>query len=177
MRLFRRTSLLFFRHDCVPVTVTTGEIVYRLVGEAEFPWEAHSFQRHRATYRRRFAEGGTAFIGYKDTEIVIHAWLVAGMLRIDELAMDWRIPEQVVAVYDVVTIPAWRGQGIYTEALRRLPGLLEGDVRYLWIYADKENTASLRGIRKAQYSPIGMITARRFAGMTFRSGIVQGVNA
>lgn len=177
MRLFRRTCLLFFRHDCVPVTVTSGEITYRLVGEDDFPWNTHPLQQHLETYRRRFAEGEIALLGYKDTDIVINAWLVAGMLRIDELAMEWRIPEQAVAIYDVVTMPAWRGQGIYPEALRRLAGLFDGDVRHLWIYADQKNSASLRGIHKAQYSPVGMITAWRIAGMTFRSGTVQGVNA
>jgi GNAT superfamily N-acetyltransferase len=177
MRLLQSNRILFFRRDCVPVTVMTGETDFRLVGGNEFPWETHPLRQHDATYRRRFVTGGRALVGYRDSDIVITAWLANGTLRIDELAFDWHLPDAALAVYDVVTMPAWRGQGIYTAALRHLSSLLADNARELWIYADQRNTASLRGIRRAQFSTAGIITVRRVAGITIRSGRIQGVNA
>jgi hypothetical protein len=133
---------------------------------------------HSSVYRQRFAEGGQALIGSNGSEIVFSAWVQRKNLCIDELAWRWSIPESDAVVFDVVTMDGWRGRGIYPEALRRLGGLLaEQGVHHLWIYAEEENGASLRGIEKAQFEYHGTIEACRIAGLTLRRGKVEGVNA
>ncbi len=177
MTIYAHHRLRFFRRSCEPVVVLTGEIEYRLVGSDDFPWDTHPMTEHAAVYRQRFAEGGEALIGSTSGEIVFSAWVQRMAVRIDEIAWLWRLPDLSATVYDVATMPAWRGRGVYPEALRRCSGLLADEgVRYLWIYAEEDNAASLRGIEKALFEYRGSVEAHRLFGYAFRRGVVEGVN-
>jgi RimJ/RimL family protein N-acetyltransferase len=160
------------------VVLLSGEVSYELVDADGFPWQRHPSSQHFTVYNERLRDGGEALIGRVGEEIVFTAWVVKHRLRIDEIAWTWTLAEPDAVAYDVITEPAWRGRGIYPEALRLLSGLLaETGTRYLWIYAEEENTASIRGIVKAQFEYRGCIEARRLMGAVMRSGRVEGVNA
>ncbi|MFZ1731197.1 MAG: hypothetical protein WBQ23_01730 [Bacteroidota bacterium] len=176
--MLAKNRLRFYRQLCAPVIVLSGEIEYRLTEAEDFPWESQPMPQHNAVYRQRFADGEQALIGSSGGEIVFIAWVERKSLRIDELAWRWNLQDAEAVVYDVVTMDAWRGRGIYPAALRRLCGLLAEDgIRHLWIYAEEENSSSLRGIEKALFEYRGSITAKKIFGMTLRQGTVKGVNA
>ncbi|MBE0645171.1 MAG: hypothetical protein IH600_13900 [Bacteroidetes bacterium] len=178
MRIFAHYQLRFYRRICEPVLVLSGEIEYRLVDSTAFPWDKNPRPGNINVYRQRFADGGVAFIGRSGEEVVFSAWLQRSRLRIDELSWTWNLPHTDAVVYDVETMDAWRGRGIYPEALRRLSGLLADEgLRYIWIYAEAGNTASLRGIEKAFFDFRGSLSALHVIGLTFRRGTVEGVNA
>lgn len=178
MKLLAFHRLRFYRRICAPVVLLSGEVSYELVDADRFPWQRHPSSQHFTVYRERLRDGGVALIGRVGEEIVFTAWVAKHRLRIDEIAWTWTLAEPDAVAYDVVTEPAWRGRGIYPEALRLLSGLLaESGTRHLWIYAEEENAASIRGIVKAQFEYRGSIEARRLAGAVLRSGRVEGVNA
>jgi RimJ/RimL family protein N-acetyltransferase len=178
MRLFRAHTLRFYRRGCHPVVLLTGDVSWHTVCAADFPWETHPLKEFTGQYRARLADGARALIGTQSGGIVFSAWIASARLHIDELRFTWTIPDGDAVVYDCVTMPDARGRGIYPEALRRLSGMLaEEGVRHLWIYADADNAASLRGIKKADFEYRGSITARIFPGWTCSSGTVKGVNA
>ena len=175
--LFGHSHLRFYRRNIIPVVLLNGDVTYRLADAASFPWDRHPGHAHAAAYRKRFEEGGRALIGTVDGELVFTAWIARHRLRVDELAWTWRIAPADAVVYDVVTTEAWRGRGIYPEALRRLAGLLaEEGLRFLWIYAERTNAASIRGIEKAQFAYRGDIACLHLAGVALRRGRVERVN-
>ena len=175
-----RHRLQFFHRRCAPESPRpVANIVFGLVDERHFPWDRHASTGHFPAYRGRFRDGGRCMIGIADDTVVFTAWIACRSLRIDELRRDWRIPEASAVVYDVVTIPAWRGKGVYPEALRRIAGALSGEgIRDMWIYAEAENTASRRGILKAGFVPRGEVSCVGFAGFSFgraMSGNIPGL--
>lgn len=178
MKQFGAHTLRFYRRSCHPVVLLTGDVSYHLVDAAEFPWETHPLKEFTGQYRARFSEDARALIGTQDGRIVFSAWIASARLHIDELRFTWDIPDGDAVAYDCVTMPEARGRGIYPEALRRLSGMLaEEGIRHLWIYAEADNAASLRGIEKADFEYHGSIRARILPGWTRRSGTVKGVNA
>jgi RimJ/RimL family protein N-acetyltransferase len=178
MKLYAHNLLRFYSRLCTQEVKTSGEIEYCLMSAEQFPWDTQPMPEHASVFRRRFTEGGEVLTGSNGDEIVFTAWIQRGKIRIDELALQWIIPANDAVVYDVVTQAEWRGRGIYPEALRRLSGLLaEQGINQLWIYAEEENTASMRGIEKARFEYRGTLEARRIAGLVLRRGRVEGVNA
>lgn len=177
MSLLKQHTLRFFRQTCFPVTLLTGEIAFTLCDAEDFPWDAHPLQEFHEQYRTRFAEDTRAFVGRSCDTVVFSCWVQQHRLSIDELRWEWQLGSAEAVAFDVVTMPEWRGKGIYPDALRRLCGVLaEEGVRHLWIYAEEDNAASLRGIRKAGFEEHGVISATHLAGLTRRSGVVKGVN-
>ncbi len=178
MKLFGTHTLRFYRRSCHPVVLLTGDVIYRIHDADDFPWDTHPYKEFSRQYRARFADGARALIGTQSGCIVFSAWIASVRLRIDELRFDWRLPEGDSVIYDCVTMPDARGRGIYPDALRRLSGMLaEEGGRRLWIYAEEDNPASLRGIEKADFEYHGSISIRILPGWTRRSGTVKGVNA
>jgi RimJ/RimL family protein N-acetyltransferase len=55
--------------------------------------------------------------------------------------------------------------------------LAEEGIRHLWIYVENCNTASRRGIEKADFEYHGNLSLLSVFGLTRRRGSVVGVNA
>jgi GNAT superfamily N-acetyltransferase len=176
--IIKKHTLQFYRQTCFPVTLLTSDITFRFFDEEDFPWKSHPLREFAEQYRSRFSVGARAFIGLADDTVVYSSWVQPQALVIDELRWTWKLVPGDAVVYDVVTMPDWRGKGIYPDALRRLCGMLaEQGTRHLWIYAERENASSIQGIRKAGFEYHGEISALHLVGTTRRSGMVQGVNA
>ncbi|MBN1447002.1 MAG: hypothetical protein JXA28_03650 [Bacteroidetes bacterium] len=178
MTCCERHALRFYRRTCVPVTLLTGEVTFRLSDIHTFPWNSHPRQEHFDQYRQRFASGTRALIGMDGDRVAFTAWVETRCLRIDELRWTWQLASPDAVVFDVITEEAYRGHGLYPDALRRLSGLLaEEGFRSLWIYAEENNAASLRGIEKAMFEYHGSIRSTTMLGVTWRKGRIEGVNA
>lgn len=123
----------------------------------------------------RLVEGHAAVIGESDGTLTFIAWLAFGTLRIDELARTWQIPPRQAVLYDVRTMPEHRGRGLYPAALRWVQGALaEMHISRCWIYAERSNTASLRGIAKAGFTHVGSMRSLRIGNHALRLGHVEG---
>lgn len=171
MKLIERHSMDFYRSDCRMREAQSDNVRYTLISAEDFPWNRHPAAHHFATYRTRFQDGGRAMIGEIGGTVVFTAWLACRALRIDELRCTWQLPDGCAVVYDVVTEPAWRGRGIYPEALGRIgTALAKEGKRHFWIYAEADNASSRRGIIKAGFEKVGRIDACIVAGIAFRCG-------
>jgi GNAT superfamily N-acetyltransferase len=146
-----------------------------LSAHAQMPPLPQDVLQFRDIHALRFAEGHTAVIGERGAAVAFIAWLAAGRLRIDELALTWRIPPKHAVVYDVYTTPEHRGQGVYTDALAWIRAkLAEENIVRCWIYAEQSNRASIRGISKAGFAYAGSVRSLRFGKRAFRVGRVAG---
>jgi RimJ/RimL family protein N-acetyltransferase len=109
-------------------------------------------------YHRRFESGHLLLAAEDEGRGVFQAWVASGRLRIDELRRVWVIPERERVMYDVFTAPAYRGRGLYSNALRYLlssAAILHAE--RFWIYARSDNTASIRVIRRCGFTEAGTL--------------------
>jgi hypothetical protein len=150
-----------------------------IMEQERFPWDDFAGFPYLDQYSERFAIGHEALIGRVDGALAFHAWIARKTLWVAELDLDWNLPPGDACIYDVVTLPAFRGRGYYPSVLRRLaaqPGC-SGN-HGVWVFCEDANRASEHGIRKAGYVQRGALAAcwlrRR---VLFRSGRLAGVNA
>ena len=73
---------------------------------------------------------------------------------IGELGVEMRIAPNERYLWGLVTLPDWRGQGIYPVLIQAMLRQ-EADADRFWIGHDVGNDASARGILKAGFVPVG----------------------
>jgi GNAT superfamily N-acetyltransferase len=66
---------------------------------------------------------------------------------------------------DTLTLPAHRGRGLATLALRAAPALLAQPGRALWYVVDADNTPSRRAVESAGWTLAGRATRHRWGGI------------
>jgi RimJ/RimL family protein N-acetyltransferase len=79
-----------------------------------------------------------------------------------------------------ITLPQYRGMGLYPSALAQLAGALGAEgCRRLYLYVERENLASIRGVQKAGFRPVASCSAfslRRLRRARWRILPVRGVS-
>jgi RimJ/RimL family protein N-acetyltransferase len=92
-------------------------------------------------------------------------------MRISEVWTEVPMTDGRAHIYACYTDPDWRGQGIYPTVLGEICSHARSEgVREIWIFALKDNRASVSGILHAGFKPIG--SARRLVFLGRRLGPV-----
>ncbi len=122
--------------------------------------ESRILARHQAGHRLygAFLEGDP--VGY--------GWVARQAGGIEELDFAFDLPARHAYLWDFVTLPAWRGRGVYPHLLQAIVRQeLANGVERFWIGYEAQNEASGRGIRKAGFEVVGdLVVARgRVAGV------------
>jgi RimJ/RimL family protein N-acetyltransferase len=74
--------------------------------------------------------------------------------------------EREAEVKYALTLPRFRGRGLYPRTLKAICGYLAGrGYRRLFICVHKDNTASIRGIERAGFKRVGQIQLRKIMGL------------
>ena len=120
----------------------------------------------KAEIRRRLESGNRAVIGLVGGQLAAIGWSAAGQFEIGELGLDLQLPDGDRYLWDFVTLPEWRGQGIYPALLQSFI-VQESGVQRFWVGHDLDNVASRRGILKAGFQTVGEIYASEDTGPGF----------
>ena len=80
-------------------------------------------------------------------------WVAAGEAGIPELGVAFTLSPGDRYLWDFVTLPSWRGRGVYPALLRAI--LAQEGAERFWIGHDRGNAASARGIAKAGFREVG----------------------
>lgn len=117
--------------------------------------------------RLRYGSSGThLLVNYLDNRLIHAEWIVPAHKMKRRYPF---LPEDCHAVIACTTHPEFRGQGIYTEQLKKLRSTGISDNYLIW--ADENNRPSLRGIQRAggqeygrlvQVHAFGFVTSRLF---------------
>ena len=108
-----------------------------------------------AIVERRFAAGARCFAALVDGQIAAFGWVSRGSAWVGELERAFRLAPGEVYIWDCVTLPAYRGQRLYTALLSCMLATLRTEgVRRAWIGASLDNQSSMRGIGKAGFRPV-----------------------
>ena len=116
--------------------------------------------------QRRFQGGHDVYLAFLDEAPAGYGWLARRQGDIDELALSFRMPPGNAYLWDFVTLPDWRGRGVYPHLLQAIVRQ-EPAVERFWIGYAAGNEASGRGIRKAGFEEVGDLVVRggRVAGV------------
>ena len=104
---------------------------------------------------KRYQAGGQAFALWVENQIASYCWVSQGAEWIGEMETHFQMQTGEGYIWDCLTLPAFRKQGLYTALLGYMIQELhrEGITR-IWIGSNQENQASIRGFEKAGFQPI-----------------------
>ena len=97
----------------------------------------------------RLADANTAYVAYLHDEPAAYGWSGANHVGVANLI--WPIPSGSRGLWNFVTLPAFRGRGIYPLLLQAILRMEETVVEKFWIGHRIDNIASQRGIEKAGF--------------------------
>jgi GNAT acetyltransferase-like protein len=118
--------------------------------------------------RLRFDRRNTCYGFYLNENLATIGWSSDGYLELDR-GVVFPCPSEV-ALFDFMTLPEFRGHGIYTNALRYLiNNIPKSATRSVYIAVDPNNAASVRGIQRAGFSPLLCLSRRKILGVAFNS--------
>ena len=104
--------------------------------------------------RRR--AGNRPYLARLGGEPVALGWSTGTAVEIGELDLAFTLPPGNRYLWGFVTLPAWRGRGIYPRLLQAILRA-EGDEVRAWIGHEPHNDASARGILKAGFGCVGNV--------------------
>jgi hypothetical protein len=96
-------------------------------------------------------------------DAVGYGWVADAAAAIGELDLAFRLEPADRYLWDFVTLPAWRGRGLYPRLLQAILRA-EGGGRF-WIINAPENVASARGIARAGFVDVGSLAFARGGGV------------
>jgi GNAT superfamily N-acetyltransferase len=114
----------------------------------------------------RFRLGNRALAARIAGEPTGIGWSSAGEVAIGELGLRFDLPPGNRYLWDFVTLPEWRGRGIYPTLLQAFL-TCESDAERFWVGHDLDNVASARGITKAGFRTTGAVYDIPGAGPVF----------
>lgn len=109
-----------------------------------------------AEVRGRRHGGHQPYLGLMDGEPAAYGWAARAQAYVGEIDRTLTLDAASRYLWDFVTLPAWRGRGIYP---RLLQGMLAHEVgEQFWIIHAPENTSSAHGIIRAGFRPVGELS-------------------
>lgn len=102
--------------------------------------------------QRRFEEGNRCYLAYLDEEPVGYGWVATKVGEIKEAGLSWPLAPQDRHLWDFVTLPPYRGRGVYPHLLQAILKAESKQAEHFWIGHRGDNLASQRGIVKAGFN-------------------------
>jgi GNAT superfamily N-acetyltransferase len=106
--------------------------------------------------KARFADGHRAYVARLHGTPAAFGWVATRFATIGELGLTLRLPAAHGYLWNFVTLPEFRGRGIYPRLLQSIVDA-ESASEWLWIMHAPENRASGIGIAKAGFLPVAEV--------------------
>jgi ribosomal protein S18 acetylase RimI-like enzyme len=124
--------------------------------EVHHVWDA-SFMaalqdRQLADIERRIDGGNRAYVAWLNETAAAWGWVATRSADIGELGTTFTLPARERYLWNFVTLPAFRGLGIYPRLLEAIIEAESSDAERFWIAYAPENHASGVGIIRAGFS-------------------------
>ena len=111
--------------------------------------------RTREELARRLRDGHRAYVATLDGVPAAFGWVASRTASLGELGLTLRLRPDERYLWNFVTLPEYRGRGIYPRLLEAiLTRLRRQGARRLWIAYAPENHASAVGIRRAGFTHV-----------------------
>jgi GNAT superfamily N-acetyltransferase len=117
--------------------------------------------RTEAEIQQRISDGHRPYLAMINGQPAAYGWSAWERAEIGELGVRLELPDRERYLWDFMTLPDWRGRGIYPHMLQGIIRAEMADARRFWIGHDLDNVASARGIEKAGLPVIGEVWVRK----------------
>ena len=107
---------------------------------------------------RRFESGHRAYVAWRGDEPAAWGWVATSSAQIGELDSTFTVPAAQRYLWNFVTRPAHRGQGIYPRLLEEIVMAEGSEAERFWVAYAPENHASGAGIRKAGFVDLAALS-------------------
>jgi GNAT superfamily N-acetyltransferase len=118
-----------------------------------------------AEVQARLDAGHHIYIASLDAEPVSYGWVATLSASIGELPLEFALPTSDRYLWDFVTLPEWRGRGIYPRLLQEIIHQEGPAAQRFWIIYAPENGASGAGIGKAGFEQVSELSFLREQGI------------
>lgn len=108
--------------------------------------------------RARLDAGHRAYVARVEGEGAGWGWVATRSAAIGELGIQFTVPPSERYLWNFVTLPSFRGRGIYPRLLQHIVRMEASEAERFWIIHAPENRASGSGIRKAGFTPAGEVS-------------------
>lgn len=115
-------------------------------------------QRSESEIQARFEAGHRAYIATMNGAPAAWGWVATSAATIGELKASFSVSDKERYLWNFVTLPAFRGQGIYPRLLASIIDAEAADGERFWIAYAPENRASGAGIRKAGFALVAELS-------------------
>ncbi len=115
-------------------------------------------QRALPEIQARMDEGHRAYVATVHGAPAAWGWVATATASIGELRTSFTIARHDRYLWNFVTLPAFRGQGVYPRLLDAIVRMESTDGERFWIIYAPENHASGAGIRKAGFTVIAELS-------------------
>jgi ribosomal protein S18 acetylase RimI-like enzyme len=157
-----------------PVVTPLVEVVFGRIGPERIPELVRVMEENSpAELLRRFATGRQCYAGWVAEQMVVYGWVSFKEELIGELRLQLRLHPGEAYIWDCATLPAYRGQYLYSALLGYILRELRAEqLGRVWIGANLDNEPSQRGIARAGFQRIAAVVVSRVFAM--RMVWVQG---
>ncbi len=126
-----------------------------------------------ADFDRRLASGRRCYAAWVGEQLAAYGWVSFGEEHVGELNLRLRMLPGEAYIWDCVTLPDFRRNGLYSALLGYISAQLRREgLRRIWIGADLANLPSQRGIARAGFCHVADLLIERVLAM--RLAWVQG---
>lgn len=126
-----------------------------------------------AEFGRRLAAGKRSYTARLSGELAAYGWVSFNEEFVGELNLRLHLLPGEAYIWDCVTLPAFRRNGLYSALLSYIVAQLQQEgLRRVWIGADLDNLPSQRGIARAGFCHVADLLIER--ALAIRQAWVQG---
>jgi GNAT superfamily N-acetyltransferase len=111
-----------------------------------------------ADMQRRFDDGHRAYVARLDGVLTAWGWVATSKASVGELKFEFAIPRGACYLWNFVTLPSFRGRGIYPRLLDAIVAEESAEADEFWIAYAPENRASASGIAKAGFIDVAELS-------------------
>lgn len=107
--------------------------------------------------RGRLEHAGSAAVAIDRAKIAAYGWVLYGRISIPDLRLEIALPADHAYIWDCLTLPAYRGRGVFPGLLRYLLEDMRGrGIRLAWAATAPGNSASVRAFAKAGFRLVAL---------------------
>lgn len=97
------------------------------------------------------------YVAFFNATPVAIGWSCVGETSFGKPPQKFRVPETDRYLRSFVTLPPWRGKGIYTHLLQTIIRQEQKTANRFWILSHYQNTSSQKGILKSGFQKVATI--------------------
>jgi GNAT superfamily N-acetyltransferase len=142
-------SYHWWQGDPIPELPPLPGFAARLVTNKGFLAQLHDIDE--AVIQARFDEGARCYVAFLDNIPAGYGWVGTKVGHIREVGLEWTLGEPDCVLWDFVTLPAYRGRGVYPHLLQAIIRAEAAHAERFWIGHQGQNVASQRGIQKVGF--------------------------